>query len=72
MLEFWYEKYNYFYINREQQLHTGKKQVREINDQGEETCQKTLEMELLRRTEENILIYLLSKVEYKSMYVRKY
>lgn len=51
----------YTYIK--QQLHTDKKHISEINDQGEEICQKTLVIGILRM-EESTFIYLLPKQEY--------
>ena len=45
-------------------MHSDKKHVSEISDQSEEICQKTLEIQILRRMEENTFIYLLPKQEY--------
>lgn len=44
-------------------MHTDIKHVSEINDQGEEICQKTSGIGILRM-EENTFIYLLPKQEY--------
>lgn len=50
----------YTYIK---QLHSDKKHISKVNDQGEEICQKTLEIGILRM-EESTFIYLLPKQEY--------
>lgn len=45
-------------------MHTDKKHISEINDQGEEICQKTLAVIGILRMEESTFIYLLPKQEY--------